>query len=79
MSPARIDEGRLVELLRLACRRGGGVRQWASNHHMKSNLIYDILRYRRRITPNVYLALGYRKVVEYEELRHGPLIKGKET
>lgn len=58
----------IIAELRRQCITLGGVKAWATHHGLLPSLVSDIVNFRRQITPSVFLAMGYRRVVSYEKI-----------
>lgn len=66
----RLTQAEVVLALKAACDAAGGQRAWSRKHGISSKWINNVLRGRQSISPGLTLALGYRRVIEYEPIAH---------
>lgn len=64
----RLTQTQVVQRLKEACDAAGGQRAWSRKHGISSKWLNNVLRGRQSISPGLTLALGYRRIIEYEPI-----------
>jgi hypothetical protein len=61
-----MDAEAVRTLLRSATKQAGGVYKWARENNIPGPLVSQILNYQRGPTPQVLVALGVKRVTDYQ-------------
>ena len=59
----------LAELLYKEVKKCGGVRKWAAIHGIDYSFVSRVVNLKRRMSPKVAEALGYRRVDDFEKIK----------
>ena len=60
---------KLAELLYKEIKKAGGLRKWARENDLDYSFVSRVVNMKRRMSPKVAEALGYRRVDDYEKIK----------
>lgn len=66
MTPVLFTDAELVELLEIEIDRANSMRSWAAAHDLSASYVSDVRNGRRRVSPRLAAALGFKRVEAWE-------------
>jgi hypothetical protein len=67
----RMTNDEFLRLLRAECEKAGSQAKWAAARGISPSYLSDVLQGRREAGGKILDALGYKRVVSYEEAKEG--------